>query len=116
MILKQFQAVPGLWGKDRHGRGESESSDTRTLHRGQVLVKAGFGNDFQTANRFARTRRPKIPFQMRFSQGKTAITAATFDAAALDAAIAEIQRLVGMTFARATIKCAGKSDIILTRE
>ena len=107
MILKQFQAVPGLWGKDRHGRGESESSDTRT-HRGQVLVKAGFGEDFQTANRFARTRRLKIPFQMRFSQGKTAMTAATFDAAALDAAIAEIQRLVGMTFARATIKCAGK--------
>lgn len=45
----------------------------------------------------------------QFQAGKGAITAATFDAAALDAAIAEIQRLVGMTFARATIKYSSRA-------
>lgn len=52
----------------------------------------------------------------QFQAGKTAITAATFDAAALDAAIAEIQRLVGMTFARATIKYSSRAKPLDTGE
>jgi hypothetical protein len=51
----------------------------------------------------------------QFQAGKGAITAATFDAAALDAAIAEIQRLVGMTFARATIKYSSRAKPLDTK-
>ena len=55
---------------------------------------------------------------MRLSQGKQALLAGsetyggTFDQTVVDAAIAEIKRLVGITFARATIKYAGETDSV----
>jgi len=45
----------------------------------------------------------------QFQAGKTAILAETFDKTKVDAAIAEIQRLVGITFARATIKYSSRA-------
>ena len=52
----------------------------------------------------------------QFQAGKTAILADTFDTAAFDAAVAEIQRLVGITFARATIKYSSRLKYASTGE
>jgi len=61
--------------------------------------------DFVTATNGAVKVRDVI--LKEFQKGKTALIAA--DTAAVDAAIAEIQRLVGITFARATIKYSSRA-------
>jgi hypothetical protein len=53
---------------------------------------------------FAECVQVRTMILKQFQAGQGASPAATNDAAALDAAIAENQSLVGMTFARATIK------------
>jgi len=64
-------------------------------------------DDFVDATNGAVAVRKMILKQ--FQAGKTAILADTFDTAAFDAAVAEIQRLVGITFARATIKYSSRA-------
>merc|ERR1719324_2121695 len=64
-------------------------------------------NDFVDATNGAVAVRKMILKQ--FQAGKTAILADTFDTAAFDAAVAEIQRLIGITFARATIKYSSRA-------
>jgi hypothetical protein len=64
-------------------------------------------DDFVDATNGAVAVRKMILKQ--FQAGKTAILADTFDTAAFDAAVAEIQRLVGITFARATINYSSRA-------
>ena len=99
VVLKQFQEVPGLRGigADPENRNLSSFRSERDLDL--ILVCEIVSQKLATSKSYSR---------MRLSQGKTALMASPFVPANVDTAIAEIKRLVGITFARATIKCAGK--------